>query len=166
MNEINRSKSLNRIKVNKKLIKKKSGNNINKYNSLLEVNNNNNYINKLFVRRNSFTTKIKFPKINLGFDNINGNFINKQYSQRTYSYNNLSEEISYKKGNIIYDMQNNKYLKPVLNSKEIYKKLLKCKMEFPYTNLLRFNKNCNDLAFSKKKRFIFHWKTKKNKKLP
>ena len=162
MNEINRSKSLNRIKVNKKLIKKKSGNNINKYNSLLEINNNNS-INKLFVRRNSFTKKIKIPKINLGFDNINGNFINKQYSQRTYSYNNLSEEISYKKGNIIYDMQNNKYLKPVLNSKEIYKKLLKCKMEFPYTNLLRFNKNCNNLAFSKTKDSFFVEKQKRIK---
>ena len=87
------------------------------------------YLN--LIKKNSLSKLIK-NLYNFDFD-INEKYKNnKIYSQRTYTCKYLIDESPYKKGNIIYDMQKNKYLKPIFDSKDFQKKMLKFKFDEPF----------------------------------
>lgn len=123
MNENNKKELLIRIKVNKKYINKK------KENNQKGINNRTNISNKTqgtigIIKRNSFSNRFS----DLFKNDLEPNSIYRNYSQRTYNYQNLNKKNINEKGNIIYEMQKNKYLKPLLHSKDIYEKILKCKI--------------------------------------
>ena len=147
MKEKNKNESLYRIKVNKKLIHKNSENNIKTIKTPFKINNNNINESNILIKKNSLSKLIK-NLYNFDFD-INEKYKNnKIYSQRTYTCKYLIDESPYKKGNIIYDMQKNKYLKPIFDSKDFQKKMLKCKIDEPFSRLLQFNKDfkCKSLS--------------------
>ena len=119
MNEKNKKELLIRIKVNKKNIKRKE-------NHLKDINNRTNLYNKIqgtngIIKRNSFSNGLS-DLSKTDFEEHKSIFRN--FSQRTYN----NEKNINEKGNIIYEMQKNKYLKPLLYSKDIYEKILKCKI--------------------------------------
>ena len=118
--------SIYKIKVNKKLLYKKSENNIKviktpsqkiKFSPKYSLN-----------QRNSFNKIIK-NLYNFDFESNEKEKLSKNYSQRTYLDRYYTDDITYKKGNIIYDLQNNKYLKPIFDSKDFHKKILKCQID-------------------------------------
>lgn len=113
-----------KIKVNKKLIHKNSENNV----KVIKTPSQKIKLSPKFTlyQRNSFSKKTK-NLYNFDFD-TNENFP-KNYSQRTFTSKYLADDISYKKGNIIYDMQKNKYLKPIFDSKDFLEKILKCQID-------------------------------------
>ena len=113
-----------KIKVNKKLIHKNSENNV----KVIKTPSQKIKLSPKFTlyQRNSFSKKTK-SLYNFDFD-TNENFP-KNYSQRTFTSKYLADDISYKKGNIIYDMQKNKYLKPIFDSKDFLEKILKCQID-------------------------------------
>ena len=147
----NKENSSYKIKVNKTLIHKKSICNLknigtpNKISSGLKNNNND------IIQRNSFSRKIK--KIStIDFDSNDNSAIKNYYSQKTYTCNYLLEDNTYntyKAGNIFYDIQKNKYLKPMLDSKDIQKKILKCQITEPLSSLYNIN-NINNIYNNKK----------------
>jgi len=121
MNEKNKKELLIRIKVNKKNIKRRETN-------LKDINNRSNkYLktqgNNEIIKRNSFSNRLS----DLCKYDLDPKLILRNYSQRTYNYQNSAEKNSNNKG-IISEMQRNKYLKPLLYSKDIYEKILKCKI--------------------------------------
>ena len=122
MNEKNKKELLIRIKVNKKNIKRKE-------NNLKDINNRSNiYLktqgNNSIAKRNSFSNKLS----DLHQTDLEPKLIFRNYSQKTYNYQVLNSKNINEKGNIIFEMQKNKYLKPLLYSKDIYEKILKCKI--------------------------------------
>lgn len=122
MNEKNKKELLIRIKVNKKNIKRKE-------NNLKDINNRSNiYLktqgNNSIAKRNSFSNKFS----ELHQTDLEPKLIFRNYSQKTYNYQILNSKNINEKGNIIFEMQKNKYLKPLLYSKDIYEKILKCKI--------------------------------------
>ena len=127
-----------KIKVNKKLTHRKSENNLKINQTPSQAKTKLNYISNL-KQRNSFSKRTKNLS-DIDFD-ANENYIpNHQYSQMTYTSKYFMDDISYKKGNIIYDMQKNKYLKPILDSKDFYKKIFKCRIDSP-SNLFLLSKD-------------------------
>ena len=129
-----------KIKVNKTLIHKKNICNLKNINTPKKLNNTMKKKNILF-KRNSFCKDVKLIS-NLDFNSFEKSTSN-DYSQNTYTCKYLIEDNSNKKGNIFYDMQNNKYLKPILDSKDIQKKILKCGFSEPLSNRYNFNKDNN-----------------------
>ena len=122
MNEKNKKELLIRIKVNKKNIKRKE-------NTLKDINNRSNiYLktqdNNGIIKRKSFSNRLS----DLCKTDLDQNIIFRNYSQKTYNYQLLNTKNINEKGNIICEMQKNKYLKPLLYSKDIYEKILKCKI--------------------------------------
>ena len=135
----NKKESTYKIKVNKKLIHRKSENNLKIVQNPSQKKIKLNYISNL-KQRNSFYKRTK----NLSdFDlEPNENYSpNHRYSQMTYTSKYYMDDISYKKGNIIYDMQKNKYLKPIFDSKDFYKKIFKCKIDNSPSNLFLLPKD-------------------------
>ena len=118
--------SIYKIKVNKKLLYKKSENNI----KVIKTPSQKIKISPKYYlkQRNSFN-KITKNLFNFDFDTNEKEKLSKNYSQRTYTDRYLTDVITYKKGNIIYDLQNNKYLKPIFDSKDFHKKILKCQLD-------------------------------------
>ena len=84
--------------------------------------------NLTFVNRNK-RNKLSEEKIN----NKKINYYNKEPYKKTI--NTYSNENRYKDRNIFEELQNNKYLKPMLVTTNIDKKLLKCKIEEPIKNM-------------------------------
>ena len=122
MNEKNKKELLIRIKVNKKNIKRKE-------NTLKDINNRSNiYLktqdNNGIIKRKSFSNRLS----DLCKTDLDQNIIFRNYSQKTYNYQLLNTKNINEKGNIICEMQKNKYLKPLLYSKDLYEKILKCKI--------------------------------------
>jgi hypothetical protein len=122
MNEKNKKELLIRIKVNKKNIKRKE-------NHLKDINNRTNIYYNLqgtngIKKKNSFSNKLS----DLSKTDLEPKSIFRNYSQRTYNNQILNEKNINEKGNIICEMQKNKYLKPLLYSKDLYEKILKCKI--------------------------------------
>ena len=129
MKDNNKKELTYKIKVNKKLIHRKSENNLKIIQTPSQNKTKLNYISNL-KQRNSFSKRTKNLS-DIDFD-ANENYIpNHQYSQMTYTSKYFMDDISYKKGNIIYDMQKNKYLKPIFDSKDFYKKIFKCRIDSP-----------------------------------
>ena len=86
--------------------------------------------NLTFVNRNK-RSKLSEEKINNNYNNIK--YYNKEAFKKTI--NTYSNENRYKDRNIFEELQNNKYLKPMLVTTNIDKKLLKCKIEEPIKNI-------------------------------
>lgn len=135
-----------KIKVNKTLIHKKTICNLKNINTPKKLNNTVKKKNDL-LKRNSFCKDVKLMS-NLDFNSFEKSTSN-DYSQKTYTCKYLIEDNSNKKGNIFYDMQNNKYLKPILDSKDIQKKILKCHISEPLSNRYNFNKDNNKHSHKK-----------------
>lgn len=84
--------------------------------------------NLTFVNRNK-RNKFSEEKVN----NNKINYYNKEPYKKTI--NTYSNENRYKDRNIFEELQNNRYLKPMLVTTNIDKKLLKCKIEEPIKNI-------------------------------
>ena len=130
-----------KIKVNKTLIHKKSICNLKNLGTPNKISNGLKNNSNDIIQRNSFSRKIKNMST-IDFDS-NENSSNKNYySQKTYTCKYLLEYNTYnayKTGNIFYDIQKNKYLKPMLDSKDIQKKILKCQITEPLSSLYNIN---------------------------
>ncbi len=127
------------IKVNKTLINKKNNGNTKNMITPIKTNNTSRKISDKIVRSTVSEKDIK----NLAILDLDSNEKSpyKKYSQKTYTCKYYSKDNSYKIGNIFYDMQTNKYLKPILNSKDIQNKLVKCIISEPKSNFLSLNNN-------------------------
>ena len=132
---------LNRITVNKNAnISSKTlrSTNYRRINANSNKNKDNLYYEKdlkLFKNKNlTFVNRNKRNK--LSEEKINSNkiqYYNKEPYKKTIS--TYSNENRYKDRNIFEELQNNKYLKPMLVTTNIDKKLLKCKIEEPIKNI-------------------------------
>ena len=70
----------------------------------------------------------------------------------------LEENIIQNEGNILDDLINNKYLKPILESQNIDEKLYNCNLKEPVKN--NFNVSLNDF-FNRRKKYFINFKTPK-----
>ena len=70
----------------------------------------------------------------------------------------IEENILQKEGNILDDLINNRYLKPILESQDIDEKLLNCNLKEPVRN--NFNVSLNDF-FNRRKKYYMNFKTPK-----
>ena len=155
-----------KIKVNKK----------GSYNEISKVKNeiSNSYIDYLnFIKKshiNSHPNLESSGKISDGTKNQNlcfgqkklkkGNSSNSEEKKRN---NNLhikciEENINNEEGNILDDLINNKYLKPILESQNLDEKLLNCNLKEPVKN--KFNVSLNDF-FNRRKKYYINFKTPK-----
>ena len=73
---------------------------------------------------------------------------------------NCLDDQNQKDGNILEDLINNKYLKPILDSQDIDEKLLNCNLKEPIKNT--FNVSLNDF-FNRKKKYLDNVRTPKMK---
>ena len=122
--------SLQSIKSSKKL----SNNN-----SVLTPYSNNFIINTKVIKcKNNSNSEEKIRKKNLNI--------------------NIFDEKNHKNGNILEDLINNKYLKPILESQDIDEKLLNCNLKEPIKN--SFNVSLNDF-FNRKEKYFYNFKTPK-----
>jgi hypothetical protein len=148
---------MSQIKVNKR---NENQNNLKYFNIL---NNNVNDKDNLYY---SIDRKTKIPKnkIPLSLNKKNIKKVSNEKSKITTKYINrdtlkktistYSNDIRIKEGNIIEDLQNNKYLRPMLCASNINNKLMKCQIEEPIKNiytlsLKKYVKNNIELPFEK-----------------
>ena len=148
-----------KIKVNKK-----STNNISRIkntvlNSYLDYLN----ISKIYPRqitRSAYSSKNKNIYSNNKLLKTGGNSNSEEKLRR----NNLDIKcvednfLLNKEGNILDDLINNKYLKPILESQDIDEKLLNCNLKEPVKN--NFNVSLNDF-FNRRKKYYMNFKTPK-----
>ena len=135
------------IRVNKKLINKKNNFNINNIITPKKINKSDQKINDK-ISRNIFYNKDINNNYMSDYDS-NHKSPNENYSQKTYTCKYYSKDNSYKKGNVFYDMQINKYLKPILCSKDIQNKIMKCQIMEPIINVFSFNNDANTHTHTK-----------------
>ena len=147
------------IKVNKK-----SSHNISRIkntvlNSYLDYLN----ISKIYPRqitRSAYSSKNKNIYLNNKLLKTGGNSNSEEKLRR----NNLDIKcvednfLLNKEGNILDDLINNKYLKPILESQDIDEKLLNCNLKEPVKN--NFNVSLNDF-FNRRKKYYMNFKTPK-----
>ena len=115
--------------------------------------------------------KIKVNK--KGYNNIPSANLNKKVIKRTNNSNSegkmrknnlhikcIEENIAafHKEGNILDDLINNKYLKPILESQDIDEKLLNCNLKEPLKS--SFNVSLNDF-FNRRQKYYINYKTPK-----
>ena len=156
-----------KIKVNKKI----SNNNI--YNTQNYITNsyNNNLNSSKIYHMNTYIPTINYDKNNSSLAPNSNNYIinnkilkpknnsNSEEKIRKQNLNiNLYDEQKYKDGNILEDLLNNKYLKPILESQDIDEKLLNCNLKEPVKN--SFNVSLNDF-FNRKGKYFINFKTPK-----
>ena len=156
-----------KIKVNKKI----SNNNI--YNTQNYITNsyNNNLNSSKIYHMNTYIPTINYDKNNSSLAHNSNNYIinnkilkpknnsNSEEKIRKQNLNiNLYDEQKYKDGNILEDLLNNKYLKPILESQDIDEKLLNCNLKEPVKN--SFNVSLNDF-FNRKGKYYINFKTPK-----
>ena len=134
-NEYNYGESLkNRIKVNKRLNSNNNIKNISTKDSLYYSMEK-----KAKMQKNkmpSLLTKNNRKKLN-EIKEENSNNIAKYVNRDTFkkTINTYSNESRSKEGNIFEELQNNKYLRPMLGTTNINTKLLKCQIENPIKNI-------------------------------
>ena len=130
-----RESLMNRIKVNKRL-------NINNNNIKNISAKDNLYYSlekKAKIQKNkipSLLTKNNRKKLNEIIEENNNNivkYVNRDTFKKTI--NTYSNESRSKEGNIFEELQNNKYLRPMLGTTNINTKLLKCQIENPIKNI-------------------------------
>ena len=138
-----------KIRVNKLLISRKSTN-INKINNLNTSEATNSNINSNKKNNNNFNSpdpekkSSKSLKIIKELNSIGKNSnsfypIHRTYSENTYNcpVNLFSSRLNKEEGNIIYDFQKkNKYLRSMLNNKNLEQKLSKLSINQPFSKLL------------------------------
>ena len=109
-------------------------------NSFISPNYNNNYLinTKIIKCKNNSNSEEKIRKGNLTI--------------------NCNDDKIQKERNILEDLINNKYLKPILESRDIDEKLLNCNLKEPIKN--SFNVSLNDF-FNRKRNYITNYKTPK-----
>ena len=154
--------NLHKIKVNKK----------GSHNKILKAKNTvfNSYIDYLNLTKipninpiNRQTTKSAYNIKNQNLY-INKNLKNNSNSEEKMKKNNLHikciEEniLLNKEGNILDDLINNRYLKPILESQDIDEKLLNCNLKEPVKN--NFNVSLRDF-FNRRKKYYINFKTPK-----
>ena len=136
-----RESLINRIKVNKKGELT--------YTDILQ-NYNLNYINNkadiskdiLYEEKKNKYHKLSFNRNNipiLGKEITNNTMKLSKHDTFKKTINIYSSENQKKQGNIIEDLQNNKYLRPMLDTSNINIKLLKCQIEEPIKNISNFS---------------------------
>ena len=156
-----RESLMNQIKVNKRT--DKSPNTLKYYNYHNDNNNINSKDNLYYSIEKK--TKIQKNKIPLSLNKKNMNKVSKEKTKKIVKNNNnidkfkktintYSNENRIKDGNIIEELQNNKYLRPMLCASNINKKLLKCRIEEPIKNiytlsLKKYINNNIELPFEK-----------------
>ena len=133
----------NQIKVNKR---QNITNTLCKYNIHHKMNTNINNKDNLYynIDKKSKTQKNKIP-LSLNKKNIKKvseietKYELKHITRGTFkkkTINTYSNENRTKEGNIIEDLQNNKYLRPMLCTTNINNKLLKCQIQAPIKNII------------------------------
>ena len=136
-----RESLINRIKVNKKGELT--------YTNILQ-NYNLSYINNkadiskdiLYEEKKNKYHKLSFNRNNipiLGKEITNNTMKLSKHDTFKKTINIYSSENQKKQGNIIEDLQNNKYLRPMLDTSNINIKLLKCQIEEPIKNISNFS---------------------------
>ena len=108
-----------------------------------------------------------------GYNNIPSMNLNKKVVKRKNNSNSegkmrknklhikcIEENVNtfHKEGNILDDLINNKYLKPILESQDIDEKLLNCNLKEPLKN--SFNVSLNDF-FNRRQKYYINYKTPK-----
>ena len=153
---------LYKIKVNKK----GSYNNISRvknkvFNSYIDyLNFSNIFPNKRQITKSAYSSKKK----NIYFNNKLLKSGTSSNSEEKIKRNNLhircveDNVLLNKEGNILDDLLNNKYLKPILESQDIDEKLLNCNLKEPVKN--NFNVSLNDF-FNRRKKYYMNFKTPK-----
>ena len=153
---------LYKIKVNKK----GSYNNISRvknkvFNSYIDyLNFSNIFPNKRQITKSAYRSKNK--NINLNSKLLKAG--TSSNSEEKIKRNNLhircveDNVLLNKEGNILDDLLNNKYLKPILESQDIDEKLLNCNLKEPVKN--NFNVSLNDF-FNRRKKYYMNFKTPK-----
>ena len=156
-----------RIKVNKKI----SNNNIyNTQNYIINSYNNNSNSAKIY-HINTYIPSIKYDKNNSALTPSPNDYIintkilkpktNSSSEEKIRKKNlniNIYDKHKNKDGNILEDLINNKYLQPILESKDIDEKLFNCNLKEPVKN--KFNVSLNDF-FSRKGKCYTNFKTPK-----
>ena len=153
---------LYKIKVNKK----GSYNNISRvknkvFNSYIDyLNFSNIFPNKRQITKSAYSSKKK----NIYLNNKLLKSGTTSNSEEKIKRNNLhircveDNVLLNKEGNILDDLLNNKYLKPILESQDIDEKLLNCNLKEPVKN--NFNVSLNDF-FNRRKKYYMNFKTPK-----
>ena len=159
-----------RIKVNKKdtlnsIYRPNNSSNNSNFNSI-KLYKNNTYIPPF----QSIKTSMNFTDNSMSSPYSNTKIINTKIikcknnsnSEEKIRKNNMNmniyEEQNTKDGNILEDLINNKYLKPILECQDIDEKLLNCNLKEPVKN--SFNVSLNDF-FNRKKKYLLNFKTPK-----
>lgn len=127
-NENYRNSLLNRITVNKKSTVNTKTLRLINYNRANSKNNN--YKDNLYYENKNKRNKLSEEKI---YNNKDIFYNNRESYKKTI--NTYSNDNKMKDRNIFEELQNNKYLRPMLGTTNINKKLLKCKIEEPIKNI-------------------------------
>ena len=162
-----------KIKVNKKDF----NNNIYKTNNYFINSNNKDFNSAKLYKMNTYIQPLQSTKPTKNFDNhtfissyanngvINTKIIkcknnsNSEEKIRKKNINiNIYDEQNHKDGNILEDLINNKYLKPILECQDIDEKLFNCNLKEPVKN--SFNVSLNDF-FNRKTKYFLNFKTPK-----
>jgi hypothetical protein len=125
---------MNRIKVNKRLNNNNNIKNINTKDSFYYSTEKKTKMQKnknpsLLIKNN----RKKLNEIIEGNSNSMVKYVNRDNYKKTIS--TYSNETRSKEGNIFEELQNNKYLRPMLGTTNINTKLLKCQIENPIKNI-------------------------------
>ena len=155
-NDYNYRESLiNRIKVNKRINNSNNIKNISAKDNLYYSLEKNAKMQKYKIP--SLLTKINRKKLNEIVEENSNNiakYANRDIFKKTI--NTYSNDTRSKEGNIFEELQNNKYLRPMLGTTNINTKLLKCQIEHPIKNintlsLKKYFANNIELPFEKYK---------------
>ena len=128
----NNNSYINRIEVNKK------SNISNKNVTMLKSNKINNKKNNIYKDNLYYENKNKNKNKRNKFSEEKATSTNTYYNNREpykKTINTYSNENKIKDRNIFEELQNNKYLRPMLGTNNINTKLLKCKIEEPIKNI-------------------------------
>ena len=153
---------LYKIKVNKK----GSYNNISRvknkvFNSYIDyLNFSNIFPNKRQITKSAYSSKNKNIYLNSKLLKAGTSSNSEEKIKRNNLHIRCVEDnvLLNKEGNILDDLLNNKYLKPILESQDIDEKLLNCNLKEPVKN--NFNVSLNDF-FNRRKKYYMNFKTPK-----
>ena len=119
------------------------------------------YPNTRQITKSAYSSKNKNIYLNKKVLKTGGNSNSEEKIKRNYLHIRCVEDnvLLNKEGNILDDLINNKYLKPILESKDIDEKLLNCNLKEPVKN--NFNVSLNDF-FNRRKKYYMNFKTPKS----
>ena len=153
-----------KIKVNKKNshnISRVKNTVLNSYLDYLNLSKISNiYPNSGQITRSAYSSKNKNIYLNNKLLKTGGNSNSEEKLRRNNLDIKCAEDnvLLNKEGNILDDLINNKYLKPILESQDIDEKLLNCNLKEPVKN--NFNVSLNDF-FNRRKKYYMNFKTPK-----